>query len=38
MAATITAADRARLERPAQHAPVRVLLRQTSLDTSFAVQ
>jgi hypothetical protein len=33
MDTTITAAERARVERVAQRAPVRVLLRQTTLDT-----
>jgi hypothetical protein len=33
MATTVTAAERARIERVAQRAPVRVLLRQTNSDT-----
>jgi hypothetical protein len=38
MATSVTAADRARLVRVAERAPVRVLLRRSHLDTFFAVQ
>jgi hypothetical protein len=38
MATTVTGADRARLQRVADQAPVRVVLRQTQCPTMFAVE